>query len=343
VLDRKQPLLFSHWERRYPYLSHATPLAEEGLLVPFFVRGRAVGTIWAIAHDDRRTFDREDLRQLESLGRFASGAYEAWTCMEALEQQKVALQRSHDELADTLAELRTTNGDLEQFAYSASHDLIEPIRTIVTFSEILDRSYGEVLATEGRLYLSFLGASARRLEVLVKGLRLYTHSTLARDGEATVVEATAALERALADLDAAICKAGASVTHGVLPAVSVRETQLEQVFQNLIGNAIKYRKNDEPARIHVSAETQGDQWLFSVRDNGIGIAPEYRWKIFGLFKRLHSGDAYEGAGLGLAICKKIVERNGGRIWMESEGPGHGSVFYFTLPMRESRVEPEVPM
>lgn len=225
-------------------------------------------------------------------------------------------------------ELRRANDDLRQFAYSASHDLQEPIRNVAVYSEVVVRRYADKLDDEGRQYLGFLRDGGRRLTTLVNDLLAYTRASLAELAE-TRVDASAVLQKSLASLAEAIRESGAEVTSDALPEVSMGDAHLQQVFQNLIANAIKYR-SQAPPRIHVSAENRGTAWCFSVRDNGIGIDPQYRDKIFGVFKRLHHDQRYSGTGIGLAICQRVVERYGGRIWVDSE-PGKGSTFSFTIP------------
>ena len=221
------------------------------------------------------------------------------------------------------------NADLEQFAYSASHDLQEPIRNISIYSELLSRRYGGLLDEKGREYLTYVNAGARRMEMLVRDLLAYTKAGSTTDELPEPVEAENALRAALLNLSEAIRQNDAQVTYGALPEVRMREVHLQQLFQNLIGNAIKYRSERTP-QISISAQTIDGRWLFQVRDNGIGLDPEYREQIFGLFKRLHNNDEYTGTGIGLAICQRIVNRYRGRIWVESE-PGNGSSFFFSAP------------
>jgi PAS domain S-box-containing protein len=226
-------------------------------------------------------------------------------------------------------ELRRANKDLEQFAYSASHDLQEPLRGIKIFSELLSNRYSSRLDGQGLDFLQYLRSSATRMEMLVRDLLAYTQV-----GRLDTVDQTAdanqALSEALSNLDRAIADSGAEITFGPLPAVRAHNTHLKQLFQNLVGNAIKYRSPERTPVVRVDAEKANDHWIFSVKDNGMGIPAEYKERIFGLFKRLHSGDQYSGTGIGLAICQRIVERYGGRIWVESE-LGKGSTFFFTLP------------
>jgi signal transduction histidine kinase len=226
------------------------------------------------------------------------------------------------------AELLRANQDLEQFAYSASHDLQEPLRSVKIYSELLDQRYGDKLDGEARNFLEFVTSGASRMEMLVRDLLAYTQAGQL-DRPAAQAEAGEALSSALANLTGAIRESGALVTSDPLPSLRVHATQLQQLFQNLIGNAIKYRRPETMPVIGVSVRRDGDSWEFSISDNGLGIEAEYKERIFGLFKRLHTGDEYSGTGIGLAICQRIVERYQGRIWVESE-PGKGSIFRFTL-------------
>ena len=228
------------------------------------------------------------------------------------------------------AELRRANSDLEQFAYSASHDLKEPIRNVAVFADILKLRYGQTLDTKGKECLAFIRNSALRMDSLIKSLLTFLQSGDTND-LIEDIDTAAALTEALSDLATAMQETQARITHDRLPILRMRGGQLKQLFQNLIANAIKYRRDREPPLIHITAECAGTHWQFSVKDNGIGIPPEYKERIFGIFKRLHTDPKYIGAGIGLAICQRIVERHGGRIWVESEGEGKGSTFYFTLP------------
>jgi len=240
-------------------------------------------------------------------------------------------KRIEEELRRNNAALQRANADLEQFAYSASHDLQEPIRNIAVWGEVLSRRYDSLLDAQGKEYLGFMTGGAKRMESLVKDLLAYTQSTNANGGAEAVSDASAALAKALDNLSTAIKETNTQVSHDTLPRLRISEIQLQQIFQNLIGNAIKYRKDEESPRIHVGARRSGKEWLISVSDNGIGIPAEYKDLIFGIFKRLHTEGKYSGTGIGLAICQKVVERNGGRIWLESEGAGKGSTFVFCLP------------
>ncbi|MDP9113791.1 MAG: PAS domain S-box protein, partial [Acidobacteriota bacterium] len=226
--------------------------------------------------------------------------------------------------------LRRANLDLEQFAYSASHDLQEPLRTIKIYSELLTGGLAPVTAEESSEYFGYLRTAATRMESLVKDLLDYTRVNQ-MEPPLEAVDANEALASAVANLGGAIVESGAQITTDKLPALQMHATHLQLLFQNLIGNGIKYRDTGRPPRLHVAAEQLADSWVISVQDNGIGIAPAYKEQIFGLFTRLHSGDRYSGTGIGLAICQRIVERYRGRIWVESE-LGRGSTFRFSVPV-----------
>ncbi len=225
--------------------------------------------------------------------------------------------------------LTHANRDLEQFAHSASHDLREPLRTVSIYSEILTDRYRSKFDADGLLLLDYLRSGAMRMEMLIRDLLAYTQAAAIEDEIQARVEACEQLQIALENLTEAINSSGALVTHDYLPAVAMKGVHLQQIFQNLLGNAIKYRGDEQP-RMHVSATLDNGFWRFSVTDNGIGIEPQFRELIFGIFKRLHGSDKFSGTGIGLAICQRITERYGGRIWVESEF-GTGSTFFFTVP------------
>jgi PAS domain S-box-containing protein len=242
----------------------------------------------------------------------------------------ITLNESQAEALHTANEsLKTANADLEQFVYSASHDLQEPLRMVATYSELVMRTFRDQLGPDGAEYLHYVLQGALRMEQLLRDLRAYTLVSTAQKEPVGYVDAATILDRALASLRPAIVDSGALITRGPLPKVKLQDFRLEQLFQNLISNALRYQRDARP-EIKVSAVPEDNGWRFAVQDNGIGIAPRYKEQIFDLFKRLHSVAEYPGTGMGLAICKRIIERAGGRIWVESE-PGSGSTFYFTLP------------
>lgn len=237
-------------------------------------------------------------------------------------------KQAQDALAEKAEQLAFSNKELEQFAYVASHDLQEPLRMVASYTQLLAKRYNGRLDKDADEYIAFAVDGAKRMQGLIQDLLAYSRvGTQGTDLAPTDCEAV--LARTLKTLELAAQEAVAMITHDPLPTVMADETQLGQLFQNLIGNAIKYRNGSAP-RIHVSCKPESGHWQFSVHDNGIGIDPQYAERVFVIFQRLHTRDEYEGTGIGLAVCKKIVERQGGKIWLDSQ-PGHGSTFYFTLP------------
>jgi len=224
--------------------------------------------------------------------------------------------------------LRLANADLEQFAYSASHDLQEPLRMVSIYSQMLNKKYGARLDTQADRYLAYMVEGATRMEQLISDLLAYTQLTGAPEASTGVADANEVLLSAIASLQLAVEQNQAVITNSALPRVRMQAVHLQQVFQNLLGNAIKYR-GKEPPKIQIDARRDGDDWVFTFKDNGIGIDERYASAIFGIFKRLHSATEYSGTGMGLAICKRIIQRYGGRIWVESK-LGSGSIFVFTI-------------
>jgi PAS domain S-box-containing protein len=226
-------------------------------------------------------------------------------------------------------ELNRSNEELGQFAYIASHDLQEPLRMVASYTQLLSRRYKGKLDADADEFIAFAVDGASRMQRLIQDLLAYSRvGTKGKDLLDT--SSQEALQRALLNLRGAIEERGALVTHGPLPPVLADETQLVQLFQNLVGNAIKYQRPGGVPQVHVSVTRSGeDKWMFAVKDNGLGIDPQYFEKIFGMFQRLHKREEFAGTGIGLAICKKIVERHGGNISVESQ-PGQGSTFFFAL-------------
>jgi len=240
---------------------------------------------------------------------------------EALKHQEARERRS--------VELKRSNDELQQFAYIAAHDLQEPLRMVASYTQLLAKRYKGRLDSDADEFIAYAVDGAHRMQLLIGDLLAYCRvGTTGKELRETSSEA--ALEQALLNLEGAIQESGVVVTHDPLPTVIADGAQLVQLFQNVVGNAIKYRSAELP-RVHVSAKKNGgNEWIFSMRDNGLGIDPKYFEKIFVMFQRLHGREEFSGTGIGLTVCKKIAERHGGRMWVESE-PGKGSTFYFALP------------
>jgi PAS domain S-box-containing protein len=243
-------------------------------------------------------------------------------------------KRSEEHLAKMVIDLKRSNDELQQFAYVASHDLQEPLRMVASYTQLLAKRYQGRLDPDADEFIAYAVDGCNRMQGLIQDLLSYSR-TGTSGKELRKISGEDALQEALTNLRGAIAASGAVVTHGALPSITTDETQLAQVFQNLVGNAIKYRGVAGP-QVHVSAtKNGGDEWIFSVRDNGLGIDPQYFERIFVLFQRLHGREEFEGTGIGLAVCKKIVEGLGGRIWVESQLE-KGSTFSFALPERNGK-------
>ncbi|WP_309134782.1 ATP-binding protein [Cellulomonas sp.] len=246
-----------------------------------------------------------------------------------LRASRAEIADAHDRLTEQAEELRRSNRDLEQFAYVASHDLQEPLRKVASFTQLLQKRYGGQLDERADQYIEFAVDGAKRMQRLIQDLLGF--SRVGRiGGEVVDVDLGKALERSLDQLDERLTEAGAEVTHDPLPVVRGEEALLVQLFQNLVGNAVKFRHPERPPRVHIGVRRVEDSWELECRDNGIGIDPQYAERVFVIFQRLHAKDVYEGTGIGLALCKKIVEFHGGRIWIP-ETEGEGTTIRWTLP------------
>ena len=283
---------------------------------PLIVEDRLIGVLGLFA---RHSLGQDTVNALASV---------AATIAIAIERK-----RSEESLVTQAAELRRSNEDLEQFAHVASHDLRSPLNTILQFTEMMVHKHGASLDAEMVQLLQIIRNSAGRMGDLISALLAYSRLNDASNRQAEPVSSLTAYENAVANLSAAIAEAQARIECADLPDVLSNPAQLLQVFQNLISNALQYRGAETP-HIRVSEERQNSFWLFSVSDNGPGIAPHYHSLIFEPFKRLHGAD-HPGSGIGLAFCRKFIEREGGKIWVESE-EGKGATFRFTLPVVENK-------
>ena len=236
------------------------------------------------------------------------------------------------ELALANAKLAHTNEELERFAYVASHDMQEPLRLVVSYTQLLARRYRDKLDASADEFIGYAVYGAKRMQHIIQDLVAYSQVSSAHTTNFRKVATGPVLERVIENLEASARECGARITADPLPVVEADESQLEQVFQQLLSNALKFRSLERAPRIHVSAQRQGEEGGFSVRDNGIGVERQYFERIFAIFQRLHAAGRYEGTGMGLAVCKRIVELHGGRIWVESR-LGEGATFRFTLRAR----------
>jgi signal transduction histidine kinase len=296
-------------------------LRSEGLDIPMILVSGALGDVTAVECIKQGATDyvlKDGLARLPEVIR------------RALREKEERSLRQHmtEDLARKVDELARSNADLEQFAYVASHDLQEPLRMVTAYTQLLAERYRGKLDDNADKFIGYASEGAQRMQVLIQDLLAF--SRVGRNGFTYgSVDCNEVMEEVLATLAPGMQECGAVVTHDALPSVWADRTQVAQIFQNLIGNAVKFR-GQEPPVIAVEAEQADQRWRFSVRDNGIGIAPEYAENIFVVFQRLHARTEYPGNGIGLAICKKIVERSGGKIWVESQA-GSGCSFKFTLP------------
>jgi signal transduction histidine kinase len=237
--------------------------------------------------------------------------------------------------AKSIKNLMASNEELEQFAYVASHDLQEPLRMVASFTQLLQKRYADKLDADANEYIHFAVDGAKRMKKLVDDLLIYSR-VASKDKEWEKVNIQSLVSNIITDMSMLIEESGIKISYKDLPVVYSDKAMLSRLFTNLISNAVKYRRNENP-EVWISAHHRDSKWIFSVKDNGIGIKKEYFEKIFLLFRRLHGKSEYSGTGIGLAICKKIVDKLGGRIWVESE-PGKGSTFYFEIPGREREYE-----
>jgi len=241
-------------------------------------------------------------------------------------------KNSERQLKEIITELQRSNKELQSFAYITSHDLQEPLRTIASYAQLIERRYKGELDDDADEFIEYMVDGAKRMKSMIQGLLDYSRVGT-KGNEFKEFNAQEALDYALSNLESSIAENNAEITSDpILPVIFADEDQIARVFQNLIGNALKFCKDGINPEIHISARKKDKEYVFSVSDNGIGMEEQYSDHIFEVFKRLHSIDEYQGAGIGLAIVKRIVDRHGGRVWVESE-LGKGSTFYFTIPVR----------
>ena len=297
-------------------------LRSEGLDIPMILVSGALGDVTAVECIKQGATDyvlKDGLARLPEVVRRA---------LREKHERGLRLQAERD-LAKKAEELARSNADLEQFAYVASHDLQEPLRMVAAYTQLLGERFRGKLGEDGDKFIGYASEGAQRMQVLIQDLLAFSRVGR-KESAGGSVDCNLVMKEVLRTLESAIQESHAVVTQGDLPEVWADRTQMAQVFQNLIGNAIKFR-GKEPPVISVQAEKNGQDWRFSVSDNGLGIPPESAENIFVVFQRLNARSEYPGNGIGLAICKKIIERYGGRIWVESKG-GSGSIFKFTLPL-----------
>ncbi|MBU1670701.1 MAG: HAMP domain-containing protein [Actinobacteria bacterium] len=272
---------------------------------------------------------RAEVESRDELGHLAGSFNRMSVDLKSSQDRLLALTATLEKrVEERTRALQRSNAELEQFAYVASHDLQEPLRAVTSYAELLEMKYSDVLDERAMKYLGHMTGGVTRMQALINDLLSYSRVGT-RGKELAPAGMDKALDEALQNLEKALEESGARVTRDPLPEVEADATQVRQLFQNLIGNAVKFR-GDRVPEIHVGVERRNGEWLFSVKDNGIGFDPKYNDRVFEIFQRLHGRKEYEGTGIGLALCRRIVERHGGRIWVESE-PGVGTTFFFTMP------------
>ncbi|MGZ5243082.1 MAG: GAF domain-containing sensor histidine kinase [Bacteroidia bacterium] len=303
--------------------------------------GYNLGTV-CLLDTKPKNLSKEDVKILEELAGIVMDEMELrLAALKATRQLKahkenleIEIKQRTEELTISNKELTRSNLDLEQFAYISSHDLKEPLRMVSMYAQLFSEKYARKLDEDGKEYLAYLMEGAERMEALINDVLNYSRVGRENNGRQDIA-LNEVVGNSIKNLQTLIEKNQAEITVGELPVVNAISSQMMQLFQNLIENAIKFRRDENP-KININAVKEDDKWLFSVADNGIGIDPVYEDKIFQLFQRLHTREQYPGTGIGLAICKKIVEQYNGKIWVESK-VGEGTTFYFTLPVFEPSI------
>jgi len=320
-------VMLDHFDRVFPLIASGISLTAREILLRTRNGKPLRGLEAHMAHPDGRVS-----ALLVSASPLWSNPRELLGCVITL-TDITELKRARDELMRQSQELAQSNNDLRQFAYSASHDLREPLRQLAVFSELIQKRFGSALGPDGGELIQHAVDGAHRLEKLLQDLLAYIQAADAPQEVPATADANEVVRKVLATFHVETSRMGARIESGPLPVLGVHEVHLVQLFQNLIGNALKYHGENEP-EIRIGAEPGQGLWKLWVEDNGIGISPDYQKQIFGLFQRLHGGNKYSGSGIGLAICQKIVQRYGCKIWVESQA-GLGSKFFFTLPGAET--------
>ena len=284
------------------------------ICAPIIVRDKPKMVLFASRQESSLLFGEEEERLAQFIAAIAGAALENTELLESI--------KTHTE------QLAQSNLELEQFAYIASHDLQEPLRMVASFCQLLDREFSDKLGEEGKKWTQFAIEGAKRMQTLINDLLLYSRIQ-SKPQSLSLVSCQDVLQEVIQNLRATIDSSAALITFDRLPTVSADRSQFIQLFQNLIGNAIKFR-GDKAPEVKISARMESDEWIFSVSDNGIGIDRENHERVFDIFRRLHTRESYPGTGIGLAVCRRVVLRHGGRIWLDSE-LGKGSTFYFSFP------------
>jgi signal transduction histidine kinase len=311
-------------------LQFVEPLGIKSLLnFPLITKKKILGDVVFHYHTKPTSFSDTHIDFAGKLASSLASSLENAILFRELKSSEEALRKSKEQLKLTVKKIERSNKELQKFADVVSHDLHEPLRTVSSFIDLLAKRYKGQLDEKADRYIAFALEGVDRMSKMISDLAAYakigTHTR-----EFTPADLEEILKQVKASLNKSVEENNAEITHDPLPQIDGDETRLAQLFQNLIGNAIKFRKEDVPPRIHISSELKEKEWLFGVHDNGFGISPEFHDRIFVIFQRLHTREEFAGTGLGLSVCKKIVERHGGCIWVESQ-TGQGSTFYFTLP------------
>lgn len=311
------------------YICLGKEKTKSELTVPIKKGNELIG-VFDIQSDKFNAFEDSDVKTVETLSAQIAVAFENARLFEKAQKEIRERKKAQKKLKQLAEELASSNKELEHFAYIASHDLQEPLRMVASYVQLLARRYGDELDDSAHEFIDFAIDGASRMQKMINDLLIYSRVGT-RGKPFTPIDCEGVLSQAMDNLKIAIKESKAKVTHDRLPEINADETQLVQLFQNLISNSLKFREKKK-LRIHVSAEKNCEEWVFSIRDNGIGIDSQHAERIFQIFQRLHNKKEYPGTGIGLAVCKRIVERHKGRIWVDSQ-PGMGATFYFTIPER----------